>query len=198
MRGFLMTRTLLNWSELLDLYRCECSEEPKRLKKWSEMGDIDRSSKRYKKVTKINSKKDRLLKPTVLTPADTKTIKTKNVTEQLHPEVKYEKILVNESEVLYKIVDKKNKRGRSKIKVESKPVVKPKIKPSERILDYLDQDQKPKTPEPSLSEIFYNNYFLDSETIPALYNSELNIKNSKLSERDRLLMDLLEYKEYIL
>jgi hypothetical protein len=36
-----MTRTLLNWSELLDTYHEAC-EDPRKLKKWSDMGEPER------------------------------------------------------------------------------------------------------------------------------------------------------------
>jgi hypothetical protein len=36
-----MTRTILNWSELLDNYHEDC-EDPRKLKKWSDMGEPER------------------------------------------------------------------------------------------------------------------------------------------------------------
>jgi hypothetical protein len=45
--GPLMTRTLLNWSELLGQYRGRSIQKQPRLKKWSEMDDLDAPPGRY-------------------------------------------------------------------------------------------------------------------------------------------------------
>lgn len=45
--GPLMTRTVLNWSELVDQYRGRCIKKEPRLKKWSEMDDLDAPQGRY-------------------------------------------------------------------------------------------------------------------------------------------------------
>ena len=42
-----MTRSILNWSEVLEQYRGKSIEKKTRLKKWSEMGNTNTAKSRY-------------------------------------------------------------------------------------------------------------------------------------------------------
>jgi len=167
-----MTRTVLNWSELLDQYRGKSIEPQQKLKKWSEMGnpEVARGRYRTKPPVFIQSKhtEAKLGQPDPLSiqPA-----------EIMDSDEKFGRI-VESPDTDFKIIDRHDEPLR-KLSQES-----------------IGQESKntndKKKLGPTIPELFYDTMMQDNETIPSMAaNKKLELRE-KLSERDYLLIDLLD------
>lgn len=142
-----MTRTILNWSELLEDYRGKSITKEPALKKWSDIGRPEPSEK---------------LKHISIEPQN--SFESPEPTDQLlrpNPNVKTK----------IKNVDFDNNNTENPL------------------LQHQVSENKI-----SLAKLLYDTRFQDTETIPSLYGfGQLPDKEeNKLSERDILLLDLLE------
>ncbi len=155
-----MTRTMLNWSELVEKYRGKSIQNSPSLKKWSEMGKPDTTKKKTEIELESNGPKN-LKERTSGTEA---------------------KALENQISVGF----------------DHKPVVKTKIKDmdlGDSYVGYLDYEVLLPHKKISLAELLYDTLFQDTETIPALYGTDQkpSAEVKMYSERDTILLDLLEY-----
>ncbi|MCK5559116.1 MAG: hypothetical protein KAJ51_00925 [Thermoplasmata archaeon] len=156
-----MTRTIYNWSELLERYRGKSIQKEPAIKKWSDIGKPELI------------RKQKHLGPGYSNP----TVISKPVDQNM-------------------VIESGSNPGKSEKNIENS-TVKTKIKN----LDFDsaspdDPDYQLQLPSRkiSLAELLYDTRFQDTETIPALYGSKQaqQTKVQKLTERDTLLIDLLE------
>jgi hypothetical protein len=154
-----MTRTIYNWSELLERYRGKSIQKEPAIKKWSDIGkpELNKKSKHLRPGYSNSS--------FISKPGEQNTL----VVSGSNPGIS-EKNLKNSS-VKIKNMDFNN------------------ATPD----DPEHQLQLPNR-KISLAELLYDTRFQDTETIPALYGSKQvqQTKIQKITERDTLLIDLLE------
>ena len=136
-----MTRTIYNWSELLDEYRGKIAKKRNKLKKWSDMDNPDVAS------NNARSSSDGLLNEPVF----------------IH------EVDVGKPEELGYIKD----RGVD-VELENSAenaAIKNKI---------------------ALLQLLYDTMGQDTETIPGMYCSDKDTRTKKYSEKENLMIDLLE------
>lgn len=154
-----MTRTILNWSELLDHYKYEYEENKKRIKKWSEMGEPE------------NQKKVEL--PQSQEPATEETIEIK---EPPTENEEFEPIKEPDS-AFNQIFEKEDIESEENIDIKSVIVEKTDeneedLKEDTSTQENLETPDKEMNGKATVLEIVYDCLMQDTETIPALYNKE--------------------------
>lgn len=161
-----MTRTILNWSELLEDYRGKSVQKEPALKKWSDIGRPG-STKKPKHISIEPQNSFEQSEPNELNTL-IESRPTKDIIEYSQ-----ERILEPETNVTLKIknVDFNNDTTEN-------PLIQHQV--SEKKI--------------SLAKLLYDTRFQDSETIPSLYGSgqATQTNPNRLSERDTLLLGLLE------
>ena len=136
-----MTRTIYNWSELLDEYRDKNTKKKNTLKKWSDMDNPEASS------NKARSNRDGL---------DNKSAFIHEVDVGKPEELGYIKNRDGDVEL-----------GDSAGNAATKHKV-------------------------ALLQLLYDTMGQDTETIPMMYSSDKNNQSKKYSEKENLMIDLLE------
>jgi len=166
-----MTRTMLNWSEVIEKYRGKSIKKEVRLKKWSEMGNPTSSRSRYilrlvdlekNPMTYMQPEPGTIKRFTVGNPIkqENNLIRTKLSTLQFEKEINNIQNTIEQTAEIYTNFDYSQSQIISK--------------------------------KPSLEEILYDTIMQDTETIPSLYTTGQPAIKSKLSERENLLLDMLE------
>lgn len=168
-----MTRTTLNWSELLDVYRGRSIKKDPGLKKWSNIGNPSSSS----------SNKDEI-NPLV---EELKDSTAENLNDQSPP---------NQNDSTPQIIDLGISRVVKSELNDDNVFIRTKIqntnteRPLETTPNEIEQQPKGKI---LLSELVYDTVLQDNKSIPALYSSDQpKQKQQMLSARENLLLDMLE------
>jgi len=166
-----MTRTMLNWSEVIDKYRGKSVKKEVRLRKWSEMGNpsLSRSRYIYRQVDLENNSM------TYMQPKSG-TIKRITVGNPFKPENNLVRTKLSTLQFEKEINDTTN-------------TIEKTVEIDTNFNDSLSQATNKK---PSLEEILYDTIMQDTETIPSLYATDQPTTQSKLSERETLLLNMLE------
>lgn len=166
-----MTRTMLNWSEVIEKYQGSSIKKEVRLKKWSEMGNPTSSRGRYI-IHQVDLKKT----PMTYIRPEPGTIKRITVGNP----IKQENNLV------------RTKLSTLQFEKEINNTQNTKEQTTKIINNFDDSQSQAINKKPSLEEILYDTIMQDTETIPSLYSTDELVTPSKLSERDNLLLDMLE------
>jgi hypothetical protein len=136
-----MTRTIYNWSELLEEYRGKSAKKRNKLKKWSDMDNPEESSNKTRSNREgLNNKSVFIQEVDVGKPEELGYIKNRGVDLEL---------------------------GDSADIAATKHKI-------------------------ALLQLLYDTMGQDTETIPAMYSTNKDTPSKKYSEKENLMIDLLE------
>ena len=152
-----MTRTILNWSELLDQYQSKCGEDSKRLKKWSDMGEPERK----KPIPEINES------------GLEKRSTHEYIAEHDSKPAQFNEINISERPEAIEFKDETD--GNPFLELDGQEIIQDNIE--------TNNDEIPKISQPkaTILELFYDCIMQDTETIPAMYAKYCDENNKDFS-----------------
>ena len=152
-RGFQMTRTILNWSELLNQYQSKCKEDPKRLKKWSDFSEPERK----KPIPEIHEEQmQNKSTHENISEFDTKPAHIKEITISDHPE----NLNFSDEDNIEQLTEIDDQSG--------------------SFNDLVTENRDTPQPKATILELFYDCMMQDTESIPALYEKYCGQNNKDL------------------